>query len=216
MSEDRLETEEENIKKQIGEELLFMAYRQGHINSLDTNALWKWWNDLPLDKKKAIANTILMERKREEWHKKKFSMLGWRAWLAGTIPALFAIRWLIYATGAQKWWAVAILLGGGILMRLLINLYDRMRGNPRRVYESLDGEVVGKLEHELEEDKGAKTSSHFIDIFLILLGVVLVTIAALINLLAMVIIGIILILIGLLFFFLRRRYVKKGEFPEWW
>ena len=107
-----------------------------------------------------------------------------------------------------NWEAVAIFLGGGILMRFLINLYDRVRGNPRRVYEKLDS--------ELEEDRGAKTPSHIVDISSIVIGIALITTAALNNFLAMLIIGIILTAIGLLFFFFRRRYVKRGKFPKGW
>ncbi len=190
--------------------MLNIAYLRGHIPKdvyFNRNALMRWWDRIDDERRNKIVSDciafIKAEDERQEWHKKKFSITGWRAWLAGTIPALVAIRWLVYAPGEQKWWAIAIFLGGGILMRWLINIYDNLRGNPRRVYE-------------IEEDKGAKTSSHFVDIFFIILGIVLITIAALINVLAMLIIGIILTTIGLLFFFLRKRYAKKGEFPKWW
>lgn len=131
---------EGEIKQKIREPLLYMAHRLGYISDFDEDALWKWWDSLAPDKKEAIASGILIEQKREEWHKKKFSITGWQAWLAGAIPVVFAIRWLVYAPSEQKWWAIAIFLGGAIIMRWLINLYDRLRGNPRQVYGQLEGE----------------------------------------------------------------------------
>lgn len=147
-------------------------------------------------------------QRREEWHRNKFKTPGWRAGLAGTLPAITAIRWLVYAPGWHKLWAIAIFIGGMFLMRLLINLYDKLRGNPRRVYEKLDS--------ELEEDRGAKTPSHIVDISFIVIGIALITVAALNNFSVMLIIGIVLAAIGLLFFFLRRMYVKRGKFPKGW
>jgi hypothetical protein len=121
---------------------LEIAYIKGHVpeHISDQDALIKWWDSLSEEEKNAIMCDVYEysqsenERQgREEWHRKKFRTPGWRAGLAATIPTIFAIRWLVYASGAQKWWAIAIFLVGGFLMRLFINLYDRLRGNPRRL-----------------------------------------------------------------------------------
>lgn len=189
---------EEEIKQKIGEPLLYMAYRQGYISDFNIDALWKWWDSLADDKKVAIASAIITEQRREEWHKKKFSILGWRAWLAGTIPAVFAIRWLVYAPGGQKWWAVAIFLGGGIVMRWLINIYDNLRGNPRRVYGELEGE------------RREQSLFRIFDISLIVIGMVLIIRAFVISNSAHII-GIILTAVGLLMLFFRTRYLRRSR-----
>jgi len=65
-------------------------------------------------------------------------------------------------------------------------------------------------------DKGAKTSSHVVDIIFVIIGIGLIIGASINNSSVMLIIGIIFTAIGILFFVLRRRYVKKGKFPESW
>jgi len=190
---------EEEIKQKIGEHLLYMAYRQGYISDFDEDALWKWWDSLADDKKAAIASAILTEQKRAEWHRNKFKTLGWRVGLAGTIPAVFAIRWLVYAPGGQKLWAIAIFLGGAIIMRWLINLYDNLRGNRRRVYDEIEGE------------RREQSLFRIFDLSLIVIGIVLIVIGALNSNSVMLIIGGILTAVGLLLLFFRTRYLKRSR-----
>jgi hypothetical protein len=190
---------EEEVKQKIREPLLYMAHRLGYISDFDEDALWKWWDSLAPDKKKTIVSGILIEQKREEWHRNKFKTLGWRVWLAGTIPAVFAIRWLVYATGGQKLWAIAIFLGGAIIMRWLINLYDNLRGNPRRVYDEIEGE------------RREQSLFRIFDLSLIVIGIVLIVIGALNSDSVMLKIGGILTAVGILFLFFRTRYLKKAN-----
>jgi len=194
--------DEEEIKRRVGKALLRIAYLRGHIPKdvyLDRNALMRWWDSLDEPKKSEILEDCATYIEAEnEWHKKKFSVAGWRAWLAGTIPAVFAIRWLVYAPGEQKWWAIAIFLGGALIMRWLINLYDNLRGNPRRVY--------GKIEGERRE----QSLFRIFDISLIVIGIALIIRTAIISN-SMNIIGIILTAVGLLFLLFRTRYLKRNE-----
>ena len=108
-------------------------------------SLQAWWAGLKEERRQTISRDVVetaefehelvrreeWQGKREEWHRNKFKG-GWRGWLGNWIPAITGIRWLVYAPGSQKWWAIAVFVGGSLLMHLVINAYDSLRENPKR------------------------------------------------------------------------------------
>jgi hypothetical protein len=97
----------------------------------DVAACQKWWGSLDEDVKPVVAPFVEMcvrRKRRDEFNKKKFRMVGWRGWAANVLPLMFGVHSLTYI----GWWGLPVFwIGGGIVMRLLINLYDNLRGNPR-------------------------------------------------------------------------------------
>ena len=115
---------------ELNGEVAGILFEKGYIPleiSSNPDSLQGWWTGLEEDRRQTISRDLMETiesrdgpRKREEWHRNKFKG-GWRSWLGNWIPAITGIRWLVYAPGSQKWWAIAVFVGGSLLMHLVIN-----------------------------------------------------------------------------------------------
>ena len=151
-----------------------------------------------VDRMIAIQEMEDDELKQWLWHKKKFSMVGWRGWAANALPFVVGIHSLTYI---QWYWSIAIIIGGGFIMRWLINLYDNLSGNPRH---------LGYTE-KLEGEKREQSLIRIFDLSLIGIGVALMVSSAFATYgkLLLLLIGVGLAGLGGIMLFFRTRYIRK-------
>ena len=137
---------DDELKNKTLEDLLYMEFMKGYIPDetySNHNRLKEWWDNLDEWEKQQIilddykSDNAKVEQKiepqiepheHEEWEQNKYSRPGCRAGLAITLPVVFAIHSISYT---DWYWSMAIFVGGSIVMRLLINVFDKVIGNPR-------------------------------------------------------------------------------------
>ena len=121
-------------KLQLGETIIKIACVRGHVPAevVDDMTKWsEWWKSLSEERKNAIikdCTAYLGEhsqkrlKKEEEFRKEQPA----RKWLFAILPAILAIHSISYV---PKWWySVLIFIGAALAFRLLLVVWDLLKG----------------------------------------------------------------------------------------